>query len=199
MNYLAHALLSGPEPEWVVGGFLGDHVRGDAWKNYPGEVARGIVLHRRIDSFTDRHPAFANGRSRILPPFRRYSGILLDLYFDHLLACRWARYSTTPLPQFAQSCYTLLGQYRSTLPASLQRFSSYLQQHDLLVNYADTQYLEMVLGGVSSRLKRTNPVADALPELTRNASGLADDFEQLMDDLKSFASAEWQRAGEQPR
>ena len=37
---------------------IGDHVKGKlALNNYPDEVRKGIMLHRKIDMFTDDHPA----------------------------------------------------------------------------------------------------------------------------------------------
>lgn len=58
MNYLAHALLSNNNKGLLIGNFIADHIRGNDFKNFPEEVIKGILLHRRIDTFTDSHPEF---------------------------------------------------------------------------------------------------------------------------------------------
>ena len=55
MNYLAHLLLADDEPESIIGGMLGDFVRGREAGRYSDGIRAGIRLHVRIDSFTDDH------------------------------------------------------------------------------------------------------------------------------------------------
>ena len=56
MNFLAHLYLSGSDPMVKVGNFIGDHVKGNAYQNYEIGIQQGILLHRKIDFFTDTHP-----------------------------------------------------------------------------------------------------------------------------------------------
>ncbi len=193
MNYLAHALLSGPDPGWRLGGFLGDHVRGGDWCSYPPAVAAGILLHRRIDSYTDRHPAFGASRARLTPTLRRYGGIVVDVYYDHFLAREFDRWSDVALPTFAQGCYELLRAHRQMLPRSLKRFARHLEAEDLLVNYRRRAALGPVFAGIAGRLSRPGPVASAAAELEHAGSELAADFGRLFPDLIRFAAAERRR------
>ncbi len=86
MNYLAHIFLSGSNRKVQLGNFVGDAVKGSSYKNYPPDIAKGIQLHRAIDDYTDHHPAVCEVVHRLQPEFGRYSGVLLDIYFDYLLA-----------------------------------------------------------------------------------------------------------------
>ncbi|MFK7955376.1 MAG: ACP phosphodiesterase [Lysobacterales bacterium] len=193
MNYLAHAVLSGNDPQWQLGGYLGDHVRGRRWETYPQSIARGILLHRKIDVFTDGHPVFARARERLDPSYRRYSGILLDIFFDHFLARSFADLTGRNLGLFAGVTYTNLRAHWHLLPRSLQRFSRYQQQHNLLVNYADDECIHMVLQAVSGRVRRENPLASGLTELKAHRSELNNDFHELFADLRGFAADNRQR------
>jgi acyl carrier protein phosphodiesterase len=68
MDYLAHALLAGPLASDRVGGVIGDFVKGPLVPrpNWLGAaLADGVMLHRRIDSFTEMHAAFRRSRSRV--------------------------------------------------------------------------------------------------------------------------------------
>ncbi len=197
MNYLAHLLLAGPEPDWRLGAMLGDHVRGSDWQHYPADVGTSIRLHRAIDRITDSHAAVAQARALLQPPYRRYAGILLDVFFDHLIARQWPRYSQIPINQFADQIDQLLQRSEAQLPTSLQRFSSYLRHHRLLVNYATVETIEMVLQGISGRLRRDNPIAQATPLLTRHQADWQRALDQLWPDLEQV-SAEFRGNDQHP-
>jgi acyl carrier protein phosphodiesterase len=86
MNFLAHALLAGDSPALVVGGVVGDWIKGPLPGALPDDLARGVALHRAIDTFAETHPAFCLSRARMSPARRRYAGVLVDIFWDHLLA-----------------------------------------------------------------------------------------------------------------
>ncbi|MDX1572076.1 MAG: ACP phosphodiesterase, partial [Xanthomonadales bacterium] len=188
MNYLAHAWLSGADPAWIVGGFLGDHVRGEAYRDFPTAVARSILLHRRIDGFVDRHPAFVAARAEFSPPHRRFAGILLDLAFDHLLARRWRNYSQQPLDTFSARCHWALDAYWSLLPESLRRFTRYARHQGLPAEYRSPAVMQRALAGISSRLSRANPLAESWPVVVDLLPEISPRFEELMVDLIEFAA-----------
>lgn len=56
MNFLAHAFLSGDDPDVLFGNFVADSIKGNMLTNYSPEIQKGVVLHRAIDEFTDHHP-----------------------------------------------------------------------------------------------------------------------------------------------
>lgn len=86
MDHLAHVVLAGRNPLAVTGALLGDFWRGALDPAWPAALAAGVRLHRRIDTWTDGHPAVLEARAGFDPGFRRYAGIALDVWFDHLLA-----------------------------------------------------------------------------------------------------------------
>ena len=109
MNFLAHLVLAGDDDGLRLGAMLGDFVRGRrALDDYPEEVRLGIELHRHTDQFFDSLPDVANLRKCFPTPFRRYSGIVIDLAYDHELARRWENYSSQSLEHFDQEIHQLL-------------------------------------------------------------------------------------------
>lgn len=190
LNHLAHAWLAGPDPDLLVGGLLGDHWRGDPDPAWPAGVRRGVLLHRRIDAATDGHPAVVEARRRFAPPLRRFAGILLDLWFDHLLARDFAALTGEPLRAFADRANLLLAAPPPGLPAPFLAFAARLAEHDVLARYADRATLGPVLVRVGARLKRANPIGEALPALEALAPELDVAFARLWPDLEAFAAAE---------
>src|SRR5690554_279161 len=102
MNFLAHLYLSGNDEKLLTGNFIGDYVKGKNFLKYPGRIREGIILHRRIDTFTDNHDQFREVKKLFRSEFGLYSGVITDLVFDHMLASRWASYSEETLKQFAR-------------------------------------------------------------------------------------------------
>lgn len=188
MNHLAHALLSGPDDAFRIGGMMGDFVRGAIDPALPPGIQQGIALHRAIDSFTDNHDDIRAARAAFDPPFRRYAGILIDIWFDHLLARNFTLWSEMPLQRFSDDIVLLLQDHDALLPDSLRRFRRYLHAHDLPAAYADRGMIGEVLRGVGSRLRRDNPLAQGLPELERLEPVLMASFGRFFPQLVGYAS-----------
>jgi len=162
MNHLAHALLGGPDENVVLGSLMGDFVRGAVDTDLPPGVRAGIVLHRAIDSFTDAHARIVATRGLFEPPFRRYAGILIDIWFDHLLARDFSRWSDSPLETFSDGIVATLERHEPLLPVDLRRFTRYLRANGLPANYRHREAIAQALAGVGTRLSRPNPLARGL-------------------------------------
>jgi len=190
VNVLAHALLAGDDPALRLGGVMGDFVHGTPDLALPARVREGIYLHRAIDGFTDSHPAVRAARERMQPPFRRYAGILLDVWFDHLLANDFATWSDEPLASFSDNVRAELHAADAILPDGLKRFLAYMDMHDLPARYAHLDRIEGAFAGISRRLSRANPVAEGLAVLIADADALRATFAAFFPELRAFA-ADW--------
>jgi len=105
MNWLANLYLSEPETEFRLGNLLADQVRGADRKRMSIDFQRGMTCHQAIDAFAESHPVVKRSRQRIGPEQRRFSGILVDVFYDHFLARNWTEHSTIPLSQFTHNAY----------------------------------------------------------------------------------------------
>ena len=187
MNHLAHALLSGTDPQLILGGMLGDFLRGSIDPALADGVRRGVALHRAIDSYTDSHAEIVAARRLFLPPYRRYAGILIDVWFDHLLARDFEHWSAHTLAQFSDDLQALLRAHDAELPEALRRFSHYMQARSLPAAYARREMISEVLQGISARLQRANPLAEGLIEISRLEPELDALFRRFFPQLVTFA------------
>lgn len=187
MNHLAHALLAGAAPERMLGSLLGDFVRGAIDPALPALRREGIAQHRAIDRYTDAHPQVVAARGLFAPPFRRYAGIVLDVWFDHLLARNFAQWSDEPLADFSGRVQRLLHGHDAALPDGLRRFSRYLHANDLPLRYRERAMIGQVLAGVGSRLSRANPLAAGLDAIAPIEPQLDAAFAAFFPDLVEFA------------
>lgn len=191
MNYLAHALLAAPGEDEMFGSLVADfHPRGAIDPALPRGVRHGLALHRAVDVYTDGHPEVRAARALFEPPFRRYAGILLDIWFDHLLARDFRAHSQASLRDFSDEVQALLREREAELPPRMESFARYMRRNDLPEAYRERATIGRVLAGMSGRLARANPIADALPEIEARARPLQDHFERFFPQLALFAASE---------
>lgn len=190
MNHLAHVVLAGPDPDHRLGAFLGDHVKGiAAVEALPPGLARGVRLHRSIDSWSDSHPAVVELRARTGPDWRRYSGVILDVLFDAMLVRHWESYQSTPLEEFARGIDELLARRRQDLPWRLLRFSLWARRVGLWTRYDERSMLDDIFALLARRHGRPSPLARGTELLDR----LEPEIEQTFNEVFPWLQA---RAGE---
>ena len=189
MNYLAHLHLGGAAPAQLLGSLYGDFVKGPLAGQWPADIEAAIRLHRRIDVFTDSHPLQAQARARFAIERRRYSGILLDVFFDHCLALHWADYASEPLPRFTGRVYQVLAA-EPRLPERLAHIAPRMAAQDWLGSYREFAVLEQVVAGIDRRLSRSGLLAGGAAELERLYQPLLEDFRQFYPELQAFVAHE---------
>ncbi|WP_346838155.1 ACP phosphodiesterase [Microbulbifer sp. SAOS-129_SWC] len=194
MNYLAHLLLSGSDPDWRLGGLLGDFVKGPLVGERPAAIEAGIRLHRRIDAGTDAHPAYRAALTLLDPHWRRYAGIALDIWFDHLLARKWPQRCPQPLDDFCDQCWRDFHARSRYIPPRAQAFVARAEQFKLLQGYREREVIERTLARVGQRLRRPVALEELLPQLVAGGAPLERHFEQLFDDLEREAARFRQRS-----
>ena len=74
MNYLAHQVLSFKNSDLMIGNFIADSIQGNRFNGLNDNIIKGIILHRKIDTFTDTHPIYLTSKHRFSKDFGKYSG-----------------------------------------------------------------------------------------------------------------------------
>lgn len=152
MNHLAHCFLSFGNDDLLLGNFIGDYVKGHDWQYYPKGVQTGLLLHRRIDAFTDSHERVRACTGRIRLFAGRFAGPVCDILFDHLLVRSWSQHSNEPLETFTHNTYAGLQRRASEMPAILQERLPRMISGDFLTGYAYREGLEFVFERFVRRL-----------------------------------------------
>jgi len=134
MNYLAHIYLSGESDLVTIGNFMADGIKGKDYKKHSKEVQIGILLHRHIDTFTDAHKTVRKSTKRLHSKYSHYSGIIVDILYDHFLAKNWNKYSVVPLDEYVDSFYDSLEKNHSLLPARIQKMIPFMMADNWLLN-----------------------------------------------------------------
>ena len=189
MNYLAHLYLSDPAPLAWAGSLMGDFVKGAVPATFPEELSRHLKLHRHIDSLTQRSEIFQTSRRRLDPRFRYARSILVDVFYDHFLACRWGAYSTQPLENFSQDVYAGLQSCYDFLSPGLQQQLPRMIEYDWLTSYRKPEIIQRVLFRLEERLRHKIPLADGFSQLEIWRDQLEDDFVAFMVEAEQATTA----------
>jgi acyl carrier protein phosphodiesterase len=192
MNHLAHLLLAEPTPESRLGNLAADYLRPMEVAALPTAVRRGVMQHRHIDGFTDRHPAVNRGIRRIGDRWGWFSGILLDVYFDHLLATNWAAYCPVPLRQFVFEVNTDLLSNARHLPDGAANSVRRIAGTDRLMTYLELAGVEAALARITYILRERIPeravdLTAGLADLTTHHSELEADFAEFFPQLRAYS------------
>ncbi|MEL0167618.1 MAG: ACP phosphodiesterase [Pseudomonadaceae bacterium] len=191
MNFLAHLLLGSQSPEQALGSMLGDFVKGPVHQlDLPDPVREGIVLHRRIDSYTDAHPLVLQSKARISGERRRFAGILVDMFYDHLLARHWSRFADRQLDDFTRDVYQQLRAQREWMPERAWTVVHYMSEQDWLGSYAQLAHLHRAVDNMARRLRRENPLPGGVAELEAAYDGFESDFLAFMPELQRYAEVQ---------
>lgn len=189
MNFLAHIYLSGKNENLILGNFIADMVKGRQIEKFGPEIRMGIKLHRKIDEFTDSHHYFLRSKKRISDKYRHYSGVIVDMFYDHFLARNWEDYSQEPLESFVQSAYNVLLKNYIILPQRAKFMLPIMIGSNWLVNYADFQSLQRHMEGMARRTPYESRMEYAVEDLKIHYSGFRQDFTEFFPELIDFARA----------
>ena len=193
MNYLAHFYLSGSADSLLtVGNFLGDFVKGKKYQDYPAEIQKGILFHRAVDSYTDDHALVLQSKKRLFPRYRHYSAVLVDLYYDHLLAANFEDFSTQTLPDFARDIYSLLSAHKRWLPEKANFMFPYMKRDNWLVNYRSLEGIGRACSGIARRTSFASGLENGPEDLRLHYKAFEEEFRLFFSDIQTFAK-EWLR------
>ncbi len=191
MNYLVHLYLAGPDSELQLGGLMGDFVKGPIPGGFPAQLARGLHLHRRIDSLAQNSPHTRRSRQRLQPKLGHGRGIIVDIFYDHFLASSWPDYSPVPLADYAATVYRMLQDNHTRLPATLQRITPHMIEHNWLLSYQHREVVGRALQRIAQRLSRPLPLAEGIADLAAHEAPLRQDFADFMTEASAFVKQQF--------
>ena len=186
MNHLAHFHLARSSDALLVGALLGDFVRGPLRGDFPADIEAGIALHRRIDSYTDRHPTVRETRKLFSAQTRRYSGIALDILFDRQLALSW---HPSHLQQFATEVYRVLHAHRASLTPPAQVAAARMRRYRVLERTTDAAFAQRALSSIARRLSRPMPLGELLSESRRLQAQISHSYRVFWPQLEHFVAS----------
>jgi acyl carrier protein phosphodiesterase len=188
MNFLAHIYLSGDNPLIQIGNFMADGIRGKHFETFPSDIQKGIVLHRSIDTFTDAHPIFRESTKRLHENYHHYSGVIIDVFYDHFLAKNFENYSDIKLEDFAAQFYQSLHDNYDHLTERTKDMMPYMIKHNWLVTYQSQEGIERILSQMDNRIKKESNMRFSVGELKDFYSEFEEEFTLFFEELRTHST-----------
>ena len=141
------------------------------------------MLHRQINTSTDAHPNFKSSTKCLHANYGHYSGIILDIFYDHFLAKKWNDYSSQSLSEFADKNYRLFQKNFKRLTPQIQHMLPYMVQNNWLYNYQFINGISDTLDGMNRRTKGKSGMHQAMRELMAHYDAFESDFKLVFKDL----------------
>jgi len=195
MNYLAHLYLSGENEAIITGNFIADHVKGNEIHKFGEAIRNGIYLHRKIDHFTDTHPLFLQSKARLAEKYRKYSGVIVDMFYDHFLSAGWKDYSDEPLEAFTNRMFTIIRKQYAYLPLKTQRIIHFMANDNWLAGYAKFGGLARALNGMAMRTPFESGMENAVHDLQKDYELYKQEFQGFFPQIKVYSKEELTKLG----
>jgi acyl carrier protein phosphodiesterase len=190
MNFLSHLFLSGESEGLIIGNYIADSVKGSAFNNFSPEIQKGIILHRKIDTYTDSHSIVEESKIRLRPKYKKYASVIVDVYYDHYLAANWNDYSNESLDQYTQKIYSIINQHKHNFPLKSQHFTKYMLEYNILSAYANMDGIERVLHGMSRRASFVSNMEHAIHDLKEHYPLFETEFKGFFPELQRFVNTQ---------
>ena len=187
MNFLAHIYLSGDSDLVTIGNFMADGIKGKEYRKYRRELQIGILLHREIDTYTDAHPTVRKSTKRLHEKYSHYSGVIVDILYDHFLAKNWKSYCDVPLDKYVEHFYDSLEEHFDILPLRIQKMMPYMITNNWLLSYASVEGIAKVLEGMNRRTHNRSQMNLAVNELEEFYEEFEKEFTSFFEELITFA------------
>ena len=188
MNFLAHVYLSGENDHIKIGNFMADGIRGKKFDEFPPDVQKGIRLHREIDTYTDFHPIFRQSKHRLHERYGHYSGVIMDIFYDHFLAKNFSKYSDVPLEEFVQDFYKVLDENFEILTDRFKRILPILKKENWFLLYATSDGLAHILYMMDRRTKLESKMQFSTDELKFYYDQFEDEFTRFFAEVEIFVA-----------
>ena len=190
MNFLAHVYLSEDNFSLAVGNLIADRLKGKDLTNFSPMIQKGILLHRKIDTFTDHHPLFKECVSILFPIYRHYSRVIIDIYFDHFLASNWDKYNSKNLKVFSNEFYDALKIESVNFPENIKNFSRTLIFYNWFDSYKTITDLELILTQMAQRTRFPSKLSASKKQLKGNYTYFHNHFSSFMEEVIDFTKNE---------
>jgi len=191
MNYLAHLFLSCHDEDLTIGNFIADSIRNKEVADYSERIQQGIFLHRQIDSFTDNHRVVRKSTRRLHPHHHKYAPVVIDVFFDNLLANNWQLYTDETLPDFAKRMYQVLTKRQNDLPLKMQKYVPNMIANDWLQKYGTKDGLQYTFERMDKRTKFKSNFVNAVSHLEADYELYEQEFNQFFPDVIEMTREFW--------
>ena len=172
MNFLAHSLISleideQENKKTLYGNFAGDFYKGVIEKiNLPDELKEGLILHRMIDSISDKQENYLD--ELLSRKFGIFKGIVSDMFIDHFLSRNFYRLFNENINDIETKILYSINQNSQYFSEDFKNTFKWINSERILSGYGDIDILKRAFYGLSRRIRKGEILNFAVEELKKN-------------------------------
>jgi acyl carrier protein phosphodiesterase len=189
MNFLAHLLLTHTNEDWMIGNMIADFISNRDLQDLKPEVREGVMIHRKIDTFTDTHDSVRESIKRLHPIFHKYSPVVVDIYYDYFLSKNWRRYSPLPMEDFSLKIYDTFNSRMEEVPDMMKPRLKSMISHNFLENYATKTGIQFTFNKFQERVKFPVSFEQASDIMMVYEDEFNDEFNTFFPEIKKYINA----------
>lgn len=167
---------------------MADGIRGNDYLNFPTEIKKGIILHRAIDTFTDANITFRISKHRLHKRYGHYSGVIIDIFYDHFLAKNWQTYSKEPLEDYVHRFYQSLQENHEILTLKTKKFLPTMTAQNWLLSYATFDGISKILFQMDYRTKFKSKMQFSVEELKEFYAEFEEEFTLFFEEIRKYST-----------
>src|SRR5688500_3597364 len=185
MNYLAHALLSPDDPHILMGNLWGDLLKPRDFEGLKPDIVKGIMLHRRIDAFTDQHEEVGEIMKLIRPFQGKYTPVVADVLMDFMLSKYWHLFHHRSIEVFCNDKYKSVRKQIHLIPARLHPRIQRMLENQWLESCKNRDRMQTALHMLSMRASFENKIQEALRPYDLHEQKMDELFLSFFEELKA--------------
>lgn len=185
MNYLAHALLSPEDPQVLMGNLWGDLLKPRDFEALEQKMISGVMLHRKIDTFTDQHDKVSH-LMKLLRPFQgKYTPVVADVLMDFMLSKYWRKFHKKPIEKFCHDKYKIVKKNIHLIPERLHPRIQRMLENEWLESCKNRQRMQSTLHMLSMRAAFENKIPESMQAYDMHEKKMDELFLDFFVDLRS--------------
>lgn len=175
-----------------MGNFIADAVKGKkAILQFPEQVQKGIIIHREIDFYMDTHPLVKQGMVRLRANYPKYSGVIMDIFYDHFLAANWSSYSDVDLEKYTHNVYSIVGNNKDLLVGKAKMMFPYMKRDNWLMSYQTIEGIASILARMTKRIENRVNLHDSVNELEQYYTSYEIEFKDFFEQIIKHVSSKF--------
>ena len=183
-----HIYMSKDYKNEMIGNFLGDFIKGNITSaiDIDSEIKRGLILHRRIDSFSEKNIHFKTSKNRFPKHLQRFSPIAIDIIYDHFLAKNFNNITKERLDLFLEDFYIHLNNKKFPISQEKQKIIQKIIKENWMYNYQNKEFTKNCILRISKRRKRLYKLSECCIWFEEEYENLEKDFFKFLPELTKF-------------
>lgn len=184
MEILLNAYFTNPDPEAMVGSFLGAGYINSQEYHFDSTVERGQAIGLAINEFIDHHPVCQQSIQLLSPKARKYGRTILKLYYDHFLASHWEQYSGIPYHQFCLDIVEVLKSHNHLFPYKPKRVVNRVIRKNLVSTLPTINGLNEYITEMTRYNSYNSNIRESIGDLVKNYASFSKDFGLIFPEME---------------